>query len=68
MGFGERKFLEAAHEIDNITLDGFEFLTESKRESVECKIYRKYEEVGYMFIYSQTPVKSGHLKVSDLLH
>ena len=58
MGFGERKFLEAAHEIDNVTLDGFEFLTESKKESVECKIYRKYEEVGYMFIYSQTPVKS----------
>lgn len=51
MGFGERKFLEAVHEIDNVTLDGFEFLTESKKESVECKIYRKYEEVSGLYEY-----------------
>ena len=68
MGFGERKFLEAAHEIDNITLDGFEFLTESKKESVECKIYRKYEEVGYMLsTVKHRPVKC-HPKISGLLH
>lgn len=46
MGFEERKFLEAAQEIDNIKLDGYEFFTESVKESVECKIYRKYEEVS----------------------
>jgi len=54
MGFGERKFLEAAQEIENITLDGFEFLTESQKESVECKIYRKYEEVGFIIFYLQS--------------
>ena len=46
MGFEERKFLEAAQEIDNIKLDGYEFFTESVKGSVECKIYRKYEEVS----------------------
>lgn len=46
MGFEEGKFLEAAQEIDNIKLDGYEFFTESVKESVECKIYRKYEEVS----------------------
>ena len=46
MGFDEKKFLEAAQEIDNIKLDGYEFFTESVKESVECKIYRKYEEVS----------------------
>ena len=46
MGFEERKFLEAAQEIDNIKLDGYDFFTESVKESVECKIYRKYEEVS----------------------
>jgi len=46
MGFEERKFLEAAQEIDNIKLDEYEFFTESVKESVECKIYRKYEEVS----------------------
>ena len=46
MGFEEGKFLEAAQEIDNIKLDGFEFFTESIKESVQCKIYRKYEEVS----------------------
>ena len=46
MGFDEGKFLEAAHEIDNVNLDGYEFFTESIKESVQCKIYRKYEEVS----------------------
>lgn len=46
MGFEEGKFLEAAQEIGNIKLDGYEFFTESVKESVECKIYRKYEEVS----------------------
>ncbi len=46
MGFDEGKFLEAGQEIDNIKLDGFEFFTESVKESVQCKIYRKYEEVS----------------------
>ena len=46
MGFEEAKFLEAAHEINNIKLDGYEFFTESIKESVQCKIYRKYEQVS----------------------
>ena len=46
MGFEEGKFLEAAHEIHNIKLDGFEFFTESVKQSVQCKIYRKYEQVS----------------------
>jgi len=46
MGFEEAKFLEAAQEIDNIRLDGFDFFTESVKESVQCKIYRKYEQVS----------------------
>ena len=46
MGFEEQRFLEAALEIDNTELDGFDFLTESIKKSVECKIYRKYEEVS----------------------
>ena len=46
MGFEEGKFLEAAQEIDNIKLDGFDFFTESVKESVQCKIYRKYEQVS----------------------
>lgn len=46
MGFEDRKFLEAAQEIDNIKLDGYEFFTESVKESVECKIYRKHVEVS----------------------
>ena len=46
MGFEEGKFLEAAQEMDNIKLDGFEFFTESVKEFVQCKIYRKYEEVS----------------------
>ena len=59
MGFDERKFLEAAQEIDNIKLDGYEFFTESVKEAVEYKIYRKYEEVsttnhywyGYVYLF-----------------
>lgn len=51
MGFEERKFLEAAQEIDNIKLDGYEFFTESVKESVECKIYRKYEETFGLYEY-----------------
>lgn len=46
MGFEEAKFLEAAHEIGNIKLEGYEFFTESIKESVQCKIYRKYEQVS----------------------
>ncbi|XP_078376077.1 phosphatidylcholine transfer protein-like [Oculina patagonica] len=51
MGFDEGKFLEAGQEIDNIKLDGFEFFTESVKESVQCKIYRKYEEVSGLYEY-----------------
>lgn len=51
MGFEEGKFLEAAQEIDNIKLDGYEFFTESVKECVECKIYRKYEEVSTAYQY-----------------
>ena len=58
MGFEEGKFLEAAQEIDNIKLDGFEFFTESLKESVQCKIYRKYEEV------SRTNIHLFYLTVS----
>ena len=46
MGFAEEKFLEVAQEINNIQLDGYEFLTESVKQSVECKIYRKYDMVS----------------------
>ena len=46
MGFDEAKFLEAAREIDNVNLDGYEFFTESLKETVQCKIYRKYDEVS----------------------
>lgn len=51
MGFEEGKFLEAAQEIGNIKLDGYEFFTESVKESVECKIYRKYEETSGLYEY-----------------
>lgn len=46
MGFDEAKFLEAAREIDNVNVDGYEFFTESLKETVQCKIYRKYDEVS----------------------
>lgn len=46
MGFDEAKFLEAAREIDNVNLDGYEFFAESLKETVQCKIYRKYDEVS----------------------
>jgi len=51
MGFDEAKFLEAAQEIDNTRLDGFDFFTESVKESVQCKIYRKYEQVSGLYEY-----------------
>jgi len=51
MGFEDRKFLEAAQEIDNIKLDGYEFFTESVKESVECKIYRKHVETSGLYEY-----------------
>lgn len=51
MGFGEEKFLEVAQEINNIKLDGYEFFTESVKESVECKIYRKYDTVSGLYEY-----------------
>ena len=44
-GFEESRFLEAAQEIDSIKLEEYEFFTESVCESVECKIYRKYDPV-----------------------
>ncbi|XP_015749190.1 PREDICTED: LOW QUALITY PROTEIN: phosphatidylcholine transfer protein-like [Acropora digitifera] len=51
MGFAEEKFLEVAQEINNIKLDGYEFFTESVKESVECKIYRKYDTVSGLYEY-----------------
>lgn len=51
MGFAEEKFLEVAQEINNIKLDGYEFFTESVKESVECKIYRKYDTVSILQNY-----------------
>ena len=50
MGFAEEKFLEVAQEINNIKLDGYEFFTESVKESVECKIYRKYDMVSIYYL------------------
>lgn len=61
MGFEEGKFLEAAQEIDNIKLDGFEFFTESVNESVQCKIYRKYEEVSMTIIKLSKAIKIGSI-------
>ena len=43
--FEEDRFLAAAQEMDTSKLDGYEFFTESLCKSVECKIYRKYDEV-----------------------
>ncbi|XP_022803364.1 phosphatidylcholine transfer protein-like isoform X2 [Stylophora pistillata] len=54
MGFDEAKFLEAAREIGSLNLDGYEFFTESLKESVQCKIYRKYEEVSGLYEYKIT--------------
>ncbi|KAK2561370.1 Phosphatidylcholine transfer protein [Acropora cervicornis] len=51
MGFAEEKFLEVAQEINNIKLNGYEFFTESVKESVECKIYRKYDTVSGLYEY-----------------
>ena len=51
MGLAEEKFLEVAQEINNIKLDGYEFFTESVKESVECKIYRKYDTVSILQNY-----------------
>lgn len=46
MGFDEVKFLEVAREIDNVNVDGYEFFIEFFKEIVQCKIYRKYDEVS----------------------
>ena len=47
--FEEAEFLEAAQEIDNIQLDGWELLTSVKAEGTECTIYRIYKEVFFNF-------------------
>ena len=47
--FEEAEFLEAAQEIDNIQLDGWELLTSVKAEGTECTIYRRYKEVFFNF-------------------
>lgn len=67
MGFEEGKFLEVAQEIDNIKLDGYEFFTESVKESVECKIYRKYEEVSTTY-WNPKAVTGTHLFSSSFTY
>lgn len=64
MGFAEEKFLEVAQEINNIKLDGYEFFTESVKESVECKIYRKYDMVSILQNYGWMEGKKKGLPMS----
>ncbi|EDO42511.1 predicted protein [Nematostella vectensis] len=49
--FTDDEFLKAANEINNITVDDFEFFTESAGDKVTCKIYRRYKEESGLYDY-----------------